>query len=91
MAVGVAQGEGVVEVGGLAEVEGAGRCVVAVVGVEEGDYVGDLLGGGVSNELGPSEKGGGTHAKDDVAEEEDVVKGGPVLGELPQRLQGEVA
>jgi hypothetical protein len=38
----VAQGEGVVEVGGLAEVEGAGGGVFAVVGFEEGDDVRDL-------------------------------------------------
>ena len=56
VAGGVAQGEGVVEVGGFAEVEGAGCCVVAVVGVEEGYYVGGLLGWKVSEGLGPLDR-----------------------------------
>ena len=44
VAAGVAQSEGVVEVGRLAEVEGAGGSVAAVVGFEEVEDVGDLRG-----------------------------------------------
>ncbi len=42
VAAGVAEGEGVVEEGRFAEVEGACSRVMAVVGLQEGENVGDL-------------------------------------------------
>ena len=42
VAVGVAEGERVVEQGRFAEVEGACRRVMAVIGLQEGQNVGDL-------------------------------------------------
>ena len=75
MASAVAEGESVVVVGWLGEVERAGGCVVAVAGGKEMGYIIGLSGDGTLVELQVRRRTGkAPYRKRDIIQEQDLVE-----------------